>query len=129
MNRHSFNAILLRRYGSKPSIYWDGDYSTPFFPAANAREVFAESVYGLDEILYSVTLETASETMAHVSLTIALGDQTWATWSKKYNSLYGVCYSLDIHEDMAKLGITEVCASSTHNIGNFGKFRSSFCPS
>jgi hypothetical protein len=100
--------MLFLRYGTDRSTYKTGNFSTPKFPNANPRKVFDEATYNLTEILSSVTLETASEKTPLVSLELHLDSTQWATWSKKYNSLYGVCYSLDIHEPMAKLGITEV---------------------
>jgi len=103
-----YKESVLNKYGSTASTYRRGNYSTPNEPLANPRDVFRRATYDLPEILHSLHVETLQESMRVVHLPVQLGRGPYSKWTVRHNSLYGLCYSLDIDSALTKFIISEV---------------------
>ena len=92
----------------------DYRYKSAWYPRKditpqNAKELFHNITYDLDEIIEKIEISTMSlnESKVNVSPTREI-DRKYATFTTQYTDTYGRCYTMNATKAVLSLGITKV---------------------
>lgn len=107
--------LLQDKYGTDKFRYGEqGNYTTPKVPKADPKMVFKEVSHTLSDLLMSITLNLNREEKSKLELKYFMAvdfdakDEFGNSWSVKYHSLYGRCYSLDLNQGVTRMGINAI---------------------